>query len=118
MVSAQHFGLCDKVDEVLTDQLWFKLVLTVSVAQSSIATLAPSEELSAGGDTGAVCSSGSDIHHFNSPQGLNYTRTVTGAEVKRTHSYYKSTILCSYVLYSDMSLYYCVCNELKIQGAK
>lgn len=69
---------------MITDQFGFELVLAVSVAQSSIATLAPGEELSTGCDAGAVCSSGCDVHHFHSPQGLDYTRTVTGAKVKRS----------------------------------
>lgn len=76
---------------MITNQLGFELVLAVSVTQTSVSTLAPGEELSAGSDAGAVCPSGCDIHHFHSPQGLNYTRTVTGTKVKRSHSYYKST---------------------------
>lgn len=105
MLSAQYFELCEKVAQGLTDQLWFKLVLAVSVAQSSVATLAPGEELSTGSDAGAVSSSSCNIHHFNSPQGLNYTRTVTGAKAKRTHSYYKNNSSRCPNPYSDTDLY-------------
>lgn len=65
---------------VLTDQFGFKLVLAVSMAQSPVATFSPGKQFSTGGNAGAVCSSGGNVHHFHSPQGLNYTRTVTGTK--------------------------------------
>lgn len=67
---------------MITDQFGFELVLAVSVTQSPVATLAPGEELSACSDAGAVRPSGSDIHHFHSSQGLDYTRTVAGTKMR------------------------------------
>ncbi len=71
---------------MITDQLWFELILAVSVTQPSITTLAPSEELPAGSDAGAVGPSSCNIHNFHSTQGLDYTGSVTGAKVTGSHS--------------------------------
>lgn len=93
-----HYWAVWETEPRITDQLWFELVFAVSMTQPSVATLAPGEELSTGSDAGAVCPSCCDIHHFHSPERLDYTRTVTGTKVDTSHSYYRNTLSASLIL--------------------
>jgi len=67
------------IQDLATYKFGFGLVITITVAQPSIAALAPGVELPGCGDTGTVGPTGCDHHHLLAPQTLYHAGTVTRA---------------------------------------
>lgn len=69
---------------ILTNQLWFELVLTVPMSKSSISTLSPGVDISMAGDGCWMGSSTCNVYNLLASQGLYYSWTLTGTGNKHT----------------------------------